>query len=69
VWVEETGLGGDRLDNAWMAMPDRGHVVVATEIAAPRVIPDEHPFATHEMNGISIEEFVAGSEDPPPPLE
>ena len=63
MWVLSLrGLGRDRLDDTRMAMPDRRHVVVAIEVAAPLVVKEPNPLATHEMKWLLIEEFVGRGE-------
>jgi len=62
VGVEQAGLGRDGFDDARVAVPHRGDVVVAIEVAAPVGVEEPDPFAAHEMNGLVVEELVGGSE-------
>jgi len=47
-----------------VAVPHRGDVVVAIEVAPPVGVEEPDPFAAHEMNGLLVEELVGGSEGP-----
>jgi hypothetical protein len=52
-----------------MAVPHRGDVVVAVEVATPVDVEEPDPFTAHEMDGLVVEELVGGSESPTSALQ
>jgi hypothetical protein len=44
-----------------VAVPHRGDVVVAIEVATPVDVEEPDPFTAHEMDGLVVEELVGGS--------
>ena len=62
VRVEQAGLLGERGDDARVGMADRGHVVVAVEIALAVGVEQPHPLAAHQMHRLVVEQLVAGGE-------
>src|SRR5690606_26491161 len=62
VSVEQGRLRGDRLDDPWVGVADRRHVVVAVEVAVAVDVPEPHPLAAHELDRLVVEELVAGGE-------
>ena len=69
VGVEQAGLGRDGFHDARVAVPHRGDVVVAIEVAAPVGVEEPDPFTAHEMDGLVVEELVGGSKRPASALQ
>jgi hypothetical protein len=69
VGVEQAGLGRDGLHDTRVAVPHRGDVVVAIEVATPVGVEEPDPFAAHQVDGLVVEELVGGSEGPASALQ
>lgn len=69
VGVERGRLPRQRLDDTWMAMPDRSDVVVGIEILATLGIVEPDAAATHEMDRAAVEGAIGRAEQPGTALE
>ena len=68
VRVQRRRLARQRGDHVRMAMPDRGHVVVAVEVAPAVRVEEPGALAAHEVHGTVVEQPVARPERAAAPL-
>jgi len=57
--VERGRLPAERLDDPWMTMSDRDHVVVAVEVPAPVGVPKSRAFAAYQVQW-PVEKILVG---------
>ena len=69
VGVDEPRLPAQRVDDPRVGVADRGHVVVAVEVAPTVGIVDPHALAADEMHRLVVEQLVAGCEPGGPPAD
>ena len=68
VRVQRRRLAGQRGDHVRMAMPDRGHIVIAVEVAPPIRVEEPGALAAHEVHRAVVEQPVARPERAAAPL-
>jgi hypothetical protein len=68
VRIQRRRLARQRGDHVRVAVPDRGHVVVAVEVAPPIRVEEPGAFAAHEVHGAVVEEAITRPECAAAPL-